>query len=253
MYLIVACNLLRFCRYIHHFLIADMSKPSAPFALCPNMHKEKTWGLWTVGYVLEAVGAGLIQVGNDAAADPNLYYSPKSTLRSAFLTNKDDIFFMEAEIVNYNPTNRTVYLTLDLEYLNRDGRHAYVSGTDADLIPILDASTVVLSAEGCMPPGYMPPQKERKYTHTSEKFEMTQDGWILNGRGHLHDGGTAIDLELNDTLVCRSLPRYGRPEGAGPEVPETIQEMSWCHNPVRVRKGDYLVVKSHYDLDRHGL
>src|ERR1700761_5951922 len=155
-----------------------MSKPSPPFALCPNMHKEKTWGLWTAGYVLEAVGAGLIQVGNDAALDPNLYYSKGGTIKSAFLTNKDDIFLMEAEIVNYNPSNRTVYLALELEYLDRETKQSFAVDTnpDADRVEsgseVLDASTVVLSAEGCMPPGYMPPQKEKKYTHVSEKFEM---------------------------------------------------------------------------------
>jgi hypothetical protein len=241
--------------YIHHFLIADMSKPSAPFALCPNMHKEKTLGLWTAGYVLEAVGAGLVQVGNDAAHDPNLYYSKSGNIRSAFLTSQDDLFLLQAEIVNYNPTNRTVYFTLEMEYLENKGvvsQAAYATSSSQPAnVPIMDASTVVLSAEGCMPPMYMAPPKERKYTHVSEKFELNQDGWILNARGHLHDGGVAIELVLNETVVCRSEPKYGKLPGAGSEVAETIMEMSWCTKPTRVRKGDFLLLRTYYDLDAH--
>jgi len=67
----------------------------------------------------------------------------------------------------------------------------------------------------------------------------------------LHDGRVAIDLERNGTVVCRSLPKYGKLPGASPDVPDTILEMSWCRDPVRVRKGDSLVVKTHYDLDAH--
>jgi hypothetical protein len=134
------------------------------------MHKEETIGLWTAGYVLEAVGAGLIQVGQDAAGDPNVFQSQSPDIRSAFLTNSDDLFGLQAEIVNYNPTNRTVYFTLELEYLNSKPEG------------VLDASTITLSATGCMPPGYRPPQQEKKYNYTSEPFEITQNGYIINAR-----------------------------------------------------------------------
>jgi hypothetical protein len=154
--------------YTHHFLIADMSKPSAPFALCPNMHNEKSIGLWAAGYVLEAVGAGLIQVGQDAVEGANIFTSQESRLRSGFLTNNDDLFLLQAEIVNYNPTNRTVFMTLELEYL------------EAKPMDYLDASTITISATGCNVPGYKPPPGARQYNHTSEPFEITQNGYIIN-------------------------------------------------------------------------
>jgi hypothetical protein len=165
---VIWARLTKMIRYVHHFLICDMSKPSAPFALCPNMHKEQTIGLWAAGYVLEAVGAGLIQVGQDAVGDANVFTSGSANIRSAFLTNKDDMFGLQAEIVNYNPTNRTVYLALELEYLED-------KPTD-----FLDASTMTLSATGCMPPGYRPPNNEKKYNYSSEPIEITQNGYIVN-------------------------------------------------------------------------
>jgi hypothetical protein len=145
-----------------------MSKPSAPFALCPNMHKETTLGLWTAGYVLEAVGAGLIQVGQDAVEGANRYTAKDGSLRSGFLTNNDDLFLLQAEIVNYSPRNTTVYMTLELEYL------------EAKPMDYLDASTITLSATGCMPPGYKPPPGAKQYNYTSEPFEMSQNGYIIN-------------------------------------------------------------------------
>jgi len=227
--------------YLHHFLIADLSKPNAPFALCPNRHQENKLGLWLSGYALEATGAGLLSVGNDAYEEANIYMNTKNQVKSAFLTMSDDLFGVSAEIVNYNKDNRTVYLDIELEYFDHkpDG--------------YLDAANVVVSATGCELPGYRPPNNERKFTYVSEPFFMEQDGWIVNARGHLHDGGSALEIYKNNKLACQSLPTYGREPGANPDVPETIISMSWCHDAIRFFKGDNLTIKSHYDVDAHPL
>jgi hypothetical protein len=158
------------CSYVHHFLIADMSKPTAPFALCPNLHNEEKFGLWLAGYALEAVGAGLVQVGNDAYDDPNIFMSKKEGFKSAFLTNTDDLWALQAEIVNYNPTNRTVFLNMDLEYFDHKPEG------------YLDTSTVVVSATGCDPPLYRAPSTEKKFTFTSKEMAISQNGFIVNAR-----------------------------------------------------------------------
>jgi hypothetical protein len=145
-----------------------MHKPSAPFALCPHMHKEQTLGIWAAGYVLEAVGAGLIQVGNDAVGGANVFSPMKGNVRSAFLTNNDDLFVLQAEIVNYHPENRTVFLEMELEYLDQKPND------------YLDASTMVLSVNGCEKPAYFVPTTQKQFNYTSENFEITQDGYIVN-------------------------------------------------------------------------
>jgi hypothetical protein len=156
--------------YVHHFLIADLSKPSAPFAMCPNMHKEETTTEWVVGYLMESIGAGLVQVGNDAYGGPNIFLPEKGGIKSAFLTGKDDMFGMQAEIVNYNAENRSVFLNMELEYLENKPKD------------FLDASTIVLSATGCRDPGYRPPAGAKQYNHTSEVFDIAQNGFIVNAR-----------------------------------------------------------------------
>jgi hypothetical protein len=189
--------------------------------------------------VVEAIGAGLVQTGNDAVHDPNFYGTKKGDMKSAFLTGLNDMFLMQAEIVNYNPTNRTVFLTIELEYLDEKPQN------------YIDASTVILSATGCGSPGYKPPQGATNYNHTSKEFKIKQNGWMVNARGHLHDGGTSIQLWHNDKMVCNSLPTYGLPPGAQPGSGETILDMSWCYDPVKLSKGDNLVVKTFYDTKLH--
>jgi hypothetical protein len=156
--------------YIHHLLVADVGKTSAPFALCPGGHNQKKFVPWLASHIVESIGAGLIQAGNDQVASPTIYASPKGPLKSAFLTGFDDTFLLEAEIVNYNTENTTIYLQMEAEYLPE--------------IPsdYLDASALVFSATGCSSPGYRPPGNNPKYNFTSEPFIMDRNGYILNMR-----------------------------------------------------------------------
>jgi hypothetical protein len=156
--------------YIHHLLVADVGKTSAPFALCPGGHNQKKFVPWLASHIVESIGAGLIQAGNDQVASPTIYASPKGPLKSAFLTGFDDVFLLEAEIVNYNPENTTIYLQMEAEYL---------PDIPSDY---LDASALVFSATGCSSPGYRPPENNPKYNFTSEPFIMDRDGYILNMR-----------------------------------------------------------------------
>ena len=104
--------------YVHHILIADLNKPTAPFALCPVSRQpgEAAWVQWA-GYILDALGAGLIQVGNDANHDPNFFGTKGGNVKAAYMTGKDDTFLLQAEIVNYRKEPQRVFLQFDVEYL----------------------------------------------------------------------------------------------------------------------------------------
>jgi len=125
---------------------------------------------WAMGYFMESVGAGLVQVGNDAYGGANIFSPQNGDIKSAFLTGRDDTFGMQAEIVNYNEFNRSVFLNMELEYLEKKPEDW------------LDASTIVLSATGCKDPGYRPPSGAKQYNHTSEPFAITNNGYIVNAR-----------------------------------------------------------------------
>jgi Stress up-regulated Nod 19 len=76
--------------------------------------------------------------------------------------------------------------------------------------------------------------------------------WILGG--HMHDGGTAVKLYVNDKLVCSSDATYGSTGGTlkveGKEW-QTIARMSECRDGFKVKKGDYLTVSAQYDTKAH--
>jgi len=228
--------------YIHHLLVADVGKTTVPFAMCPGGHNQKALSTWISSHLMDAIGAGLIQSGNDQVGGATVYSAEKG-MKSGFLTGWEDTFLLEAEIVNYNKENTTIYATLELEYLPEKPTG------------YLDASTVVFSATGCGNPGYRPPNAAKKYNYTSDPFVMNRNGYIINARGHLHDGGTAIQMYLNDKLICHSTPTYTPTGAKSPDGKDwkSITSMSRCNDPVRFLKGDVVKLVSIYDTNEHPL
>lgn len=159
--------------YIHHLLIADVGKTTAPFAFCPNGHNQKDFRSWSASHIVEAIGAGLIQSGNDQVGTPIVYAASSGNIKSAFLTGWDDSFALEAEVVNYNQDNTTIYFTMETEFLPEKPTG------------YLDASTVIFSVRGCEKPAYYPPPNTKQYNVTSDEYKMPSDGWIINSKGHL--------------------------------------------------------------------
>jgi hypothetical protein len=66
----------------------------------------------------------------------------------------------------------------------------------------------------------------------------------------MHDGGDKMILYVNGKEVCTSLPIYTS-NGIGNET--VLTGMSVCDGPIRVKKGDFLSMKSIYNLAKHPL
>lgn len=168
------------------------------------------------------------------------YTTPDGKMDSGYYV-KDNTFAVQSEVVNYKDTPQQVYLTLDLEYLpGKVGR---------------DSLFTLLTVTGCtMNSGWF--SKEKKNNLTSGEFPILTNGTIINARGHLHDGGEAMELYLNGKKVCTSKAIYGGEGGtmvvAGKKW-ETISEMTDCDGTIPVKTGDRLKMKALYDLDKHPL
>ena len=70
----------------------------------------------------------------------------------------------------------------------------------------------------------------------------------------MHDGGTGVNLFVNDKLVCASRATYGGKGGtlyADGRTWETIATMSECLEPVKVKKGDLISITATYDTSLH--
>jgi hypothetical protein len=93
-------------------------------------------------------------------------------------------------------------------------------------------------------------------TTTSGKFSFLEDGVLIGARGHLHDGGVAMQLFINGKHLCDSKAGYGG-EGASTNVNgqqwEVLSSMTYCDGPFPVKRGDELSMASVYDLKKHPL
>jgi hypothetical protein len=140
--------------------------------------------------------------------------------------------------VNLTNNTKEVFAEVDMEYVPRKTK--------------FDTSAENLSVAQCEKSGVgiRPPAGQKKFRMSSKKMIMQKDGYIYNARGHLHDGGTNLQLVLNGKVICDSHAEYGgaaQTNGAW----QTISSMSSCPKNVEVKKGDTLTIESFYDLERH--
>jgi hypothetical protein len=109
------------------------------------------------------------------------------------------------------------------------------------------------------------------FSEHSRIWRPDQGGRILQAAGHLHDGGSSVDIYQNDQLFCSSEAKYetgGEPpvshsgmnmkrqlEGGdwkNTEIPH-ITSLSRCNFPEGkpMKAGDGLYMAANYDLDKY--
>lgn len=121
----------------------------------------------------------------------------------------------------------------------------------------MDVSITILSVNQCDGglPMLKPLEGKTVFSFKSKNMTITQDGWILTRRGHVHDGGVNVDFKVNGKSICNSRAIYGsdgqsmKPEDG--KVWETVSQMVECYEPIQVKKGDLVTVDANYDLDTH--
>ena len=91
--------------YVHHIVVVDLTKRSMPFYLCKGQGD----------FLGSFPAAGFIVAGNDEAA--NYFTTPDGKFDSGYYIGQREMFAMQAEIINYKPTNQSVYITAEFEYL----------------------------------------------------------------------------------------------------------------------------------------
>lgn len=151
-----------------------------------------------------------------------------------------------SQTINYNDEEKQVYTVTELEYL--EGKpHGYVQSTQQRVDPGI--------CGGPNGGGIHPPKGQSKFAVKSSSIVALRDGWIINARGHMHDGGIDIEFKINDKTVCDSRAVYGG-EGHTAKTTdgktwETIRESTYCNNTIPVKKGDKIFMQANYDVDLH--
>jgi len=233
--------------YIHHILSSDNTKKETPwFSGCNNPSKS--------GVSISALtgGTGFLGTGEDSGDAGTNYTSADGKRNSGYHVGKDDVFTGWAQLVNYNKEPAQVYIFYDTEW---------IPGIHGDNVKGVTVSATCGA-------GMIKASTSGPTNTTSGKFYIMEDGRILGARGHIHDGGVAMDMFLNGKLLCQSKAEYGsRAEDSGmgghshadskdkggDAAIKTISAMSSCVGPFPVKKGDYVTLTAEYDLKKHPL
>jgi hypothetical protein len=98
--------------YIHHILTSDISKKGVlPVSLC-DAADPKT----QASMAMPDLGAGFIG-GSEDTGEPLMFTSQDGSYPSGFLVGSDDKFVLVTDLVNYNNVTKTVYVTMDVEWV----------------------------------------------------------------------------------------------------------------------------------------
>ena len=215
----------------------------------------------------------LFEAGNEKT---NITFAVhNSAMKTGYHLKPSDQFLMNAELMNLENKVKWTWLTLTYDY---------VEGTQLEY---KDARVVWLSigAHRCAGAIEKNPFGETNLTKSEQPTQLAfteysmpwiapQDGYILGGNGHVHEGGTGIDIFKNDQLVCTSTPHYSKSpllSGVGgmshnkrQSIPlssssventaiEHIDRQDGCElsKEISIKKGDSMYIKVSYDFTLH--
>lgn len=220
--------------YNHHNVFMDFAKPPAAAFSCATGKAPRQ-------LPMSVFMAGATEVGG-------LSYTaaPGSNIKTGYYLGKDRKVLNIIDVVNYNNVERSVYVSGEIEYL--PGKvEGYIDTRQERVDPGL--------CGGPNGAAIHPPKGQSKFMVNSTGIVAARNGYIVNMRGHVHDGGVNIVFKVNDKEICNSVAKYGGEGHVGKssdgKVWETIAETSICSNPIKISKGDKLYMEAHYDLDLH--
>jgi len=108
------------------------------------------------------------------------------------------------------------------------------------------------------------PAKTGVYQMESKEFTINHDGDWLAGIGHVHDGGTKVDLYVNGKLSCSSKQMYANRRGGWIESKDGsiiegmimppgshISDVAVCKDWGEVKKGDKVKAIAYYNDTQH--
>ncbi|QDS77201.1 hypothetical protein FKW77_002619 [Venturia effusa] len=221
--------------YNHHNVFMDFSTPPASALACDN-GREPAGQIPMSVFMAGATEEGLMSF----AARPD------ASIKSGYYLAKDRKILNAIDVVNYNNVERTVYVEGEIEYL--PGKQAGFLETRQERVD----PGICGGQNGAF---IHAPKGQTKFSVNSTNIIIARDGYIVNQRGHVHDGGIDVVLQVNGKTVCHSKATYGG-EGhtaktADGKVWETIAATSTCWEPIKVSRGDKLFMEAHYDLELH--
>jgi hypothetical protein len=176
-----------------------------------------------------------------------------STQRTGYFLSANSTLVTATELMNENPQNRSAVLTVDYEFIpanpfppsfqNLTSAWLDVGGCRNSDVPVVNNSTFTINT----PTSWTVPNN--LFPHGSGQTIFTE--------GHLHDGGTHVEILRNDETICTSSATYGGTSGFVDSDMAHISSMTSCgvNEPSVednvVREGEKFDLRAHYDLSSH--
>jgi hypothetical protein len=135
------------------------------------------------------MGMSVFIGGGGSAGSGSAFAAKNTNVKSGVYISPTDKFSFTAEIVNYDPKEKPIYLSLDYEW---------VPGKTPGL---LEVGMGALNANGCNNlNGMFFPPKDKPITYEGAEWTVTQSGYFVNFTPHLHDGGVNVKIFVNGML-----------------------------------------------------
>jgi len=180
--------------------------------------------------------------GAGEVSSAGLFSTPDGSFPSGYYLGKDDKIMLMTEVINYSNATKNVYVVTEFDYI--EGKPA----------GYLDSGVVMFSVNQCDTgnPILKAPAGKKKFSLKGTAATAVLDGYILIRHGHLHDGGNNIVMKLNGRTVCDSRAVYGQnTTGVDGKSWMALSNMTQCHEPIKVQRGDQMEVEAFFDLDKH--
>jgi hypothetical protein len=161
--------------YNHHNVFIDISNPTPAITGCGD------------GRAFASIPANVF-MGGAADGGQNRYTTNDGKFNSGLYIAKDAGIIQMIDIVNYNNESQTIYTISEMEYL--DGKQpGFLSSatTGIDLGMCAGKTGMFVHA----------PNGQQKFTFAGKDITIERDGYFLNVKGHMHDGGENIVVKVN--------------------------------------------------------
>jgi hypothetical protein len=170
--------------------------------------------------------------------------------------NKEDHFRILVDLMNMNMEDRTVYFTMEYDFINGPMKKE----------GWMDLKPVWLDIDLCGLSEIKAPKDTGSFSIESKPWVPNFEGDIVGLAGHLHDGGVNLQiLSSESSEVCNSVAKYAETSEyvfhtANKTMMDShlaekhISSMSGCYNqqmPVRnLKKSQSWILRGHYNYDR---
>jgi hypothetical protein len=219
--------------WLHH-IVGFNTGPGRSAAACHSMPMDPFWSS-----------------GNER--ETKVYTSTNGAIKSGYYIKPTDKFMLYSELMNMDPVEKHVYITGDFEYL--PGRQKDYMDTKAIWLQLGQCGEDIQDLTKAGIPGK--PLNNKAFTEASPPWTSQYDGQMLYVSGHLHDGGTHLEVIENGKTLCDSQMKYGETpafhgpatELMGPMV--HISSISNCTDMGKISKGDKFHIKANYDFTKH--